>query len=157
MEKVLFHRKFLMALSKKTKKKQIPQYLFFRCGITHLYCSLKKVGKTFKLPKELLKTELNRDEIDENNWRDKKDDWLPNLKDDALCTAYSYAGYNKCMEETTGFGMKYCLSLPGLGWKDFNSSRTEEDETIFTYNDKYMRWFVRQSIQGGRVCSFNEN
>ena len=25
-----------------------------------------------------------------------------------------------------------------------------------TYNDKYVRWFVRQSIKRGRVCSFNQ-
>ena len=38
----------------------------------------------------------------------------------------------------------------------FFSLRTEEDEPIYTYNDKYMRWFVRQSIKGGRVCAFNQ-
>ena len=36
-------------------KKRIPQYLHFKCGMTHLNYSLKKLGKTFKLPKELLK------------------------------------------------------------------------------------------------------
>ena len=60
------------------------------------------------------------------------------------------------MEEITGFSMKDCLSLPGLGWKYFNSLRTEEDEPIYTYKDKYMRWFVRQSTKGGRVCAFNQ-
>ena len=29
-------------------KKQIPQYLQFRCGMTHFNCSLKQLGKTFK-------------------------------------------------------------------------------------------------------------
>ena len=48
--------------------------------------------------------------------------------------------------------MKDSLSLPG--WKYFKSLRTEEDEPVYTYNDKYMRWFVPQSIKGGRVCSF---
>ena len=48
-------------------KKQIPQYIKFGCGMTHLNYSLKKLGKTFKLPKELLKTEMNHDEIDEKN------------------------------------------------------------------------------------------
>ena len=43
-----------------------------------------------------------------------------------------------------------------LGWKNFNSLRTQEDEPIYTYNDKYMRHFVRQNIKGGRVCSFNQ-
>ena len=62
------------------------------------------------------------------------------------------------MEEITGFSMKDSLSAPGLGWKYFNSSRTEaeEDEPIYTQNDKYMRWFVRQCIKGGRVCAFNQ-
>ena len=42
-------------------KKQIPQYLHFRCGLTHLNYSLKKLGKTFKLQKELLNTEMDHD------------------------------------------------------------------------------------------------
>ena len=77
----------------------------------HLKYSLKKLGKTFKLPKEILKTDMNHDEIDEKNWRDKKCESLPYGKNDVLCTAYSYARYNNCMDETTGFSMKDCLSL----------------------------------------------
>ena len=57
--------------------KQIPQYLIFRCGMTHLNYSLKKLGKTFELPKELLKTEMNHDEITADNYKNKKDIWLP--------------------------------------------------------------------------------
>ena len=124
--------------------------------MTDLNYSLKKLGKSFKLPKELLKTEMNHDEIDENIWREKRDEWLPYVKNDVLCTAYSYARYYKCVEEITGFSMKDCLSLPGLGPKYFNSLRTEEDEPIYTYYDKYMRHFVRQAAYGGRVCAFNQ-
>ena len=51
-------------------KKQIPQYLIFRCGMTHLNYSLKNLGKTFKLQKELLKTEMNHDEVYSETWRD---------------------------------------------------------------------------------------
>ena len=60
------------------------------------------------------------------------------------------------MEEITGFGKKDCLSLPGIGWKSFNSLRTEEDEPEYTYKDKYMRSFARQSIKGGRVCGLKQ-
>ena len=35
--------------------------------MTPLNYSLEKLGKTFKLRKELLKTEMNLDEIDANN------------------------------------------------------------------------------------------
>ena len=38
-------------------KKQTPQYLHFRCGVTHLNYSLRKLGKTFNFHKELLKNE----------------------------------------------------------------------------------------------------
>ena len=136
--------------------KQIPQYLHFICAMTHLNYSFKKLGKTFELPKELLKTETNHDDINGDNYKDKKDIWLPYVKNDVLSTSYCYARYCKAMQDITGFSMKGCLSLPGLGWKYFNSLRTEEDEPIYTYNAKYMRWFVRQSIKGGRVCAFNQ-
>ena len=46
------------------------------------------------------------------------------------------------MEEVTGFSIKDCISSPGLGLNYLKSLRTE-DEPIYTYNDKYMRWFVR--------------
>ena len=126
--KVIIELKVFNGLIHKDNK-QIP----FRCGMTHLNYSLKKLGKTFKLPKELLKTEMNHDDIDANKYKDKKDIWLPYVKNDVLCTAYSYARYIKAMEEIPGFSMKDCLSLPSLGWKYFNSLRTEEDEPIYTY------------------------
>ena len=125
--------------------------------MTHLVFSLKKIGITLKIQKELLKTGMNHDERDANNNKDKKDEWLDYVKRDVLCTAFSYARYCKAMDELTGFSMKDCLSLPGLCWKNFNSLRTEEDEPIYTYNDKYRRWLVRQSIKGARVCAFNQN
>ena len=116
----------------------------------------KKLRRTFKLQKEMLKTELNHDEIDANNYKDKKDEWLDYVKQDVFCTVFSYARYSKAMEEITELGMNDCLSLPGLGWKYFNSLRTEEYEPIYTYNDKYMRWLVRHSIKRGRVCAFSQ-
>ena len=136
-------------------KRQIPQYLTFRCGLTHLNYSLKELGKTFILLKELIKTEKNDDEVFSDTWKDKKDIWIDYVKNDVLCTAFCYTRCTKAMEDITGFSMKGCLSLPGLGWKYFNSLGTKGQEPIYTYNDKYKRYFVRQSFQGGRVCFFN--
>ena len=99
---------------------------------------------------------MNHDEVDYNKYKDKINEWLPYVKNDVLCTAFSYARYIKAMEEITGFSMKDCLSAPGLGWKSFNSMRDEHDEPIYTFNDKYLRWFVRLSIKGGRVCVLNQ-
>ena len=84
----------------------------------------------------------------------KKDEWLSCVKNDVICTAFCYSRYIKSMEELTGFSMKDCLSLPVLGLKYFNSLRTEEVEPIYTYNDKYMSYFVRQAAYGMRVCAF---
>ena len=52
---------------------------------------VKKLGKTFKLQKEILKTEMNHDEIDANNYKEKKDIWLDYVMNDVLCTAFSHA------------------------------------------------------------------
>ena len=64
---------------------------------------------------------MDHDEVDYNNYKDKKDEWLPYVKNGVLCTAFSYARYCKATEEITGFSMKDCLSAPGIGWKYFNS------------------------------------
>ena len=98
---------------------------------------------------------MDHDEIDGKIYKDKIDKWLPYVKNDVLGTAFSCRRYIKAMEQITGFSMKGCLSLHGLGLNYFDSVRTEEDEPISTYNDKYMRWFVRQAAYGGRVCALN--
>ena len=89
--------------------------------------SFEEIRKDFQITKSNFKTEMNHDEVDGNNYKDKKDEWLNYVKQDVLCTALSYARYIKSMQDITGFSMKDCLSLPGLGWKYFNSLRTEED------------------------------
>ena len=68
-------------------KKQFPQYLHFRCGMTQLNYSLKKLGKTFRLKKELLKTEMDHNEVNGSNYKSKTNDWLPYVKNNVLCTA----------------------------------------------------------------------
>ena len=141
-------------IEKKTKNKSLNIFVSDRSGMTLPNYSLKKLGLTFNLQKELLKSEMDHDEIDGNNYKDIQDKRLEYVKNDVLCTAFNYARYCKAMEETTGFSMKNCLSALGLGWNYFNSVKTEEDEPIYTYNDKYMRHFVRQSFKGGRVCAF---
>ena len=95
------------------KKKQVPKYLVFRCVMVNLIYSWKKLCKAFKLLNELLKTEMNPDEVDGDNYKDKKDEWLDYVKQDVLYTAFSYDRYTKTMEKITGFGIRDCLSLPG--------------------------------------------
>ena len=84
------------------------QNLFFRYGTTHLNFSLKKLGETFNLRKDFLKTEIMYEEVLANTWRDKIDEWIDYVKNDVLCTAFSDARFSKAMEDITGFGMKHC-------------------------------------------------
>ena len=83
---------------------------------------------------------MNPDRIDENNWRSKRDERVDYVKIDVLSTAFLYARFCRAMEEIIGFSTKDCLSFPGVGWEYFKSLRTEEDEPIYTNNDKYMRY-----------------
>ena len=99
--------------------------------MTHLKFSLKKLGNFFKIQKEKLKTEMNHDEINESNWREKRDVWLSYVKNDVFCTVSSYERYREAMVENIEFSMNDCLSLPGLGRKCFSSLRTEEDEPFW--------------------------
>ena len=59
------------------------------------------------------------------------------------------------MEELTRFGTKNSLTSPSLGSKYFNSLRDEDGEPIYTYDDKLMRFCIRQIIEGGRFGSLN--
>ena len=92
--------------------KKISQYVRFRCGRVHINKSLKNIDISYKLQPSLLKQEMDHDEIYENTWEDKKNEWLPYLKNGFLSTAFCYARYAKGMEELTGFGMKNSLTLP---------------------------------------------
>ena len=40
---------------------------------------------------------MNHNEIDGNNYNEKKGEWLNSLKNYLLCTAFSYAWYTKDM------------------------------------------------------------
>ena len=73
-----------------------------------------------------------------------------------LSTAFSYARYTTGTDSFTRFGMKNILTLPSLANNYFNSLRDENYEEIYTYNDEYMRHFVRKSKKGGRCVAFNQ-
>ena len=104
--------------------------------MTHLNSSSKKLGKIFKLQKEILKTEMNHDAFYADTWENKKNERLDYVKNNVICTAFSCSRYTKAMEKISGFGMKDCLSLIGTICNSFNSLGTE-DEPVYIYKDKY--------------------
>ena len=56
------------------------------------------------------------------------------------------------MQKMSGFGIKDCLTEASLGWKCFGTYN--KDREFYTFNDKYVRDFIRKSIKGGRVGAF---
>ena len=81
------------------QNKKIPQYVHLRCGLLHIKDSLKNIGKSYKLQPCLLKQEIEHDEIFEDIWKEKENEWLLYLKNDVLSTAFSYARYSKGKEK----------------------------------------------------------
>ena len=139
------------------ENKKIPQYVHFRCGRVHINKSSKKIAESYKLQGSLLIKELEHDEIYEDTWEEKENEWLPYVKNDVLSTAFCYVRYMMGMEKLTGFGMKNSLTLPSLANKYFNTLRDESDEPIYTYTDPFMRNFVRKAIKGGKSNAFNQH
>ena len=118
---------------------------------------MRKIGKSYKLQENLLKKELEHNEIYEDTWGEKENEWLPHVKNDVLSTAFCYARYSMGMEELTNFGVKNSLTLPSLANKYFHSLGDENDGPFYSYTDPFMRNFVRKAIKGGRCNAFNQH
>ena len=115
------------------QNKKIAQYVHLRCERVHVNKSFKKIGKYYKLQQSLLKKELEHDEIYEDTWEARENEWLLYVKN----TYYQLLSVMLDIpwvwkEELTGFGMKNTLNLPSLANKQLNSLRDEDDEPIYT-------------------------
>ena len=56
------------------------------------------------------------------------------------------------MQKMSGFRIKECLTEASIGWKCFGTYN--KDREFYTFNDEYVRDFIRRSIKGGRVAAF---
>ena len=101
---------------------------------------------------ELLKGEIEHSLINKNNFVELRHIWEPYLISDVLCLAFIYARHSMEMQKMSGFGIKDCLTEASLGWKCFGTYN--KDKEFYTFNDKYVRDFIRKSIKGGRVGVF---
>ena len=131
---------------------EVPQYVKFTCSKSHIKGSLNKIGKEYGLQPELLKGEIEHSIINKNNFVELRHVWEPYLISDVLCVAFIYAKHSMEMQQMTGFGIKDCLTEASLGWKCFGTYN--KDREFYTFNDKYVRSFIRKSIKGGRCGSF---
>ena len=132
---------------------EVPQNVKFTCSKSHIKGSLEKIGKEYNLQPELLKGEMDHSLINKNNFVKLRHIWEPYLISDVLCLAFIYARHSMEMQKMTGFGIKDCLTEASLGWKCFGTYNKNRE--FYTFNDKYVRDFIRKSIKGGRVGAFN--
>ena len=132
---------------------EVPQYVKFTCSKSHIKGSLQKIGREYILQPELLKGEIEHSIINKNNFAELRHIWEPYLISDVLCLAFIYARHSMEMQKMSGFGIKDCLTEASLGWKCFGTYN--KDREFYTFNDKYVRKFIRKSIKGGRVGAFN--
>ena len=56
-------------------------------------------------------------------------------------------------QKMSRFGIKDCLTEASLGWKCFGTYN--KDGEFYTFNDKFVRDFLRKSIKVGRVAALN--
>ena len=132
---------------------EVPQYVKFTCSKSHIKGSLEKIGKEYGLKPELLKREIDHSVINKNNFVELRHIWEPYLISDVLCLAFIYARHSMEMQKMTGFGIKDCLTEASLGWKCFGTYNKNRE--FYTFNDKYVRDFIRKSIKGGGVAALN--
>ena len=100
---------------------------------------------------------MELDEIYEDTWKSRENEWLPDVKNDVLSTAFYYARYILGMEDLTGFSMKDSLPLPSLAYKYFICLRDENRELFHTFTEPCMRKFVGQSIKGCRCAALDQH
>ena len=138
---------------KRVNTVEVPQYVKFTCSKFHIKGSLEKIGKEYSLQPELLKGEIEHSIINKNNFAELRHICEPYLISDVLCLAFIYARHSMEMQKMSGFGIKDCLTEASLGWKCFGTYN--KDREFYTFNNKYVRNFIRKSIKGGRVGAFN--
>ena len=56
-------------------------------------------------------------------------------------------------QKLSGFGIKDCLTEASLECKCFGTYN--KDREFYTFNDKYVRGFIRKSIKGEKVAALN--
>ena len=136
---------------------KVPQYVKFTCSKSHIKGSLNKIGKEYGLQPELLKSEIEHTQINKNNYLKKttilRHIWEPYLISDVICLGFIYARHSMEMQKMAGFGIEDCLTEASLGWKCFGKYNKKKE--FYTFNDKYVRSFIRKSIKGGRVLALN--
>jgi hypothetical protein len=146
----IFKKKFMEKKGMKNKPKggKFLQTITNRCSFNHVKSSLSALCKSFKIPSNLRKSEMDHDNITRENFMERRGEWEPYLKLDVISLACCIAKHNKQQMSLIGQDMQSCISSPQASRKGWFASL---DFELYVHTDEYVRWFVRDSIKGGRV------
>ncbi|ESO90495.1 hypothetical protein LOTGIDRAFT_164078 [Lottia gigantea] len=111
-----------------------------------------------------------------DNWESLRHEWEPYAKRDTLCLGACLIKYNQAMKETVFQNVSNNLTAPSLslkGWYylyHYDKEMVEEEwyettrmvpkhiekekiEKVYSHTHPFIRYFIRQSIKGGRVSA----
>ena len=132
---------------------EVPLYVKITCTKCHIEGSLEKINREYGLQHEILKGEIEQTDINKSNFADLRHIWEPCLRLDVLYLAFINARHSMEMQKMSGFGIRDCLTEASLGWICFETSN--RDREFHTFNDKYVRDFIRRSIKSGREAALD--
>ncbi|ESP02035.1 hypothetical protein LOTGIDRAFT_157165 [Lottia gigantea] len=143
------------------KKKWKRQNINFTCSYQHESSSLAAWGKSSNLPMNLRKIEdVNIAKYIKDNWESLRHEWEPYAKRDTLCLGACLIKYNQAMKKTVFQNVSNNLTAPSLSLKDkvlkeeeFRQIEKQNVEKVYSHTHPFIRYFIRQSIKGGRVSA----
>ncbi|ESO99910.1 hypothetical protein LOTGIDRAFT_158068 [Lottia gigantea] len=153
------------------------QNINFTCSYQHEKSSLAAWGNSSNLPMNLRKIEdVNIAKYAKDNWESLRPEWEPYAKRDTLCLGACLIKYNQAMKKTVFQNVSNNLMAPSLslkGWYylyHYDKEMVEEEwyestrmvpkhtekqnvEKVYSHTHPFIRYFIRQSIKGGRVSA----
>ena len=132
---------------------EVPQYVIFKCTESHINCSLEKIAEEYSLQTELPKGKCEHSVDDRINCVSLKHTSEPYLKLNLLCLAFIHVRFSMEKKAMSGFGIKNFFIQSSQGRKCFGTYIRGRE--FYTFNNKYVRVFIRKSNNGGRVAVLN--
>ena len=142
-------RGFLKVNFKIDSDGDIPPYMKFICSRVHIAGELRKIEKEYNVQPELLKSNMEHNQVNIHNYKDLEHIWKPYLKLDILGLASLIAKHGNDIQSITKVSFKNSLTESSLAWSTFG--KYLGDKTFYTPKNKYVRDFIHKTVHGGRV------
>ena len=106
--------------------REIPQYMKYVCSKVHLSGSLKKIQKENEIQPQLLKSEIEQNDVSLSNYKEKEQLWKPHLVNDVLGLAAVAAKHGNNIQKITCVSFKNSLSESSLAWATLGKYLNQE-------------------------------